>query len=128
MLKMLTFILAIITAILIGVAASLQKAGLNKLGRVRFRGFNKKSIKGLAKQLLKARLWIFGLLISIIPGLLYMWLLSVEDVSVINPLISLSLVVILFNGYFFLKERLNIKQLIGAVGLIIGAVLMGLAA
>jgi drug/metabolite transporter (DMT)-like permease len=115
-------ILAVIAAVLTGTAMSLQKAGLNKLGKV------KKINLRLVKKLIKNKLWMTGLIISGIPVVLFTWLLSFEEVSVINPLMSLSLLVILFNGYFFLKEKLTTKQLIGAVSLIIGSVIMGFTA
>ena len=109
---MITIILALITAILTGAAITLQKAGLNKTKKT--------------KDLIKNKTWIIGIILSGVPAILYTWLLSVEEVSIITPLVSLSLAVILFNGYYFLNEKLTRKQLIGAACLITGSIIMGL--
>jgi drug/metabolite transporter (DMT)-like permease len=99
-------ILAIFSGILVGVSIFLQKMGSN-------------DSSSLVKQLISPK-WILGVGIAIVSFVFYLWALSMERISLVQPIINISLIVLIFLEYFIMKIKLNIHSKIAIILFFIG--------
>ena len=74
-------------------------------------------------ELLKNKYVYIGGILYVISALLNIYILRYLDYSVVLPLTSITYIWTLFISYLFLKEKINIKKVIGIL-LIIGGVFL----
>ena len=76
---------------------------------------------------ISSKSWIFLILSGLCTGLswlCYYKALQLGDVSKVVPIDKLSIVITIFFSYFFLKEKLSVRSLIGFIGIIVGTLLL----
>jgi uncharacterized membrane protein len=112
--------LAIITAILYGIGAILQKKGISKISE----GFsiNLKNIKKMLKEVLN-KYFISGLILSFFGGLFFLASVSLGEISTIVPVINLNLVIVYILGTYYLKEKYKVMEWLG-IGLIFFSIIV----
>ena len=74
--------------------------------------------------LLKNKYVYIGGTLYVISALLNIYVLKYLDYSVVLPLTSITYIWTLFISYFFLKEKINIKKIIGIILIVFGAFLI----
>ena len=114
---MLNFAL-IISSIVIGAAGQiLLKIGVNKLG-----GFNINA-SGV-RSMLKSYYILTGLLLFGISFLLWVKVLTKNDLSYVYPMMSLSYIIILIASRFLFNEPITVNKVIGISAIITGVYLL----
>lgn len=71
--------------------------------------------------------WLFILFSGITTGLSWLcYYKALQDgqASIVVPIDKLSIVITIFFSYFFLKEKLSVRSLIGFIGIIVGTLLL----
>ena len=71
--------------------------------------------------------WLFILFSGITTGLSWLcYYKALQDgqTSIVVPIDKLSIVITIFFSYFFLKEKLSVRSLIGFIGIIVGTLLL----
>jgi transporter family protein len=84
---------------------------------------------GFSGLAISSRSWLFLILSALATGiswLLYFYALKVGPVTVVASLDKLSLAVAIILAFFFLRERPSHGQWVGAVFMVIGAILMAI--
>ena len=107
---MLGMIVALIAAMLIGIGIPLQRVGLKNM---KF---------GLG--LLRSKYWVLGSIICAVAFLVYYISLSMEKLSIIQPLINTSIMFTVIFGYLFLKEKSNKTELLLIIMIFVGVILL----
>ena len=107
---MLEIIIALVAAVLVGLGLSFQRIGLKK---------NKFSLR-----MLKSKNWMFGSALATIAFILYYYALGIGKLSIIQPIINISIVFAAVFGYFFLKEKSSSKELLLILIIFLGVVLI----
>jgi len=109
---MLGVFLTIIAAVLIGIGTFLQKIGLKKVRKW--------------KDIIKSYKWILGYLIFIPAFFLYVLALKYERLSVIQPLMSFSIIFLVIVETIFLKEKIKVSEIFALILFFIGVLLVGM--
>ena len=107
---MLGIVLALVAAVLIGIGISFQRIGL-------------KGTK-FSLRLLRSKYWVIGNSIAVLAFLIYYFALTVEKLSIIQPLINTSIVFTVIFGYLFLREKSNKTELLLLLIIFFGVVLL----
>src|SRR3989338_4973586 len=107
--------LAVVAATLFGISVSLQKYGLKSL--------KKFSLKGMATN----KKWIVSMVIGVVGILLYLVALNLADISVVQPLTALTLVIPVIAGVAFFKEKIGGMEWALLALVIIGVVLVSVS-
>jgi uncharacterized membrane protein len=107
-------ITAIFIAFLFGLCAFFQKIGLKEIKEF--------SIKGM----LKSRKWLIGILIGGIGALLYLYAIQKIEITLLQPILNLSLIFPVVFGKLILKEEITKKELVGIIIIVIGVLIIGL--
>ena len=89
---MLGVVLALLAAGCYGISASIQKSSMDD-----FESFD-------VKKFLQQKLWLFSILIGAVGMILYLVSLTMENLTTVQPLLSVSLVIPIIAGVFFFKE------------------------
>lgn len=122
-------ILAIITAVLYGVGIVFQKKGISKIPKNLqiLKGFsiNLRNLKILIKKVLN-KYFLFGIVITFIGGLFYFTSISLGEISVVIPILNLSLVVVYGLGVIYLKEKLTLAEWFGIGVIFFGVIVLSL--
>ena len=90
---MLGILLPILAAIFFGSSTALQKYCLNDLKKFSLR------------ELVKRRMWLASLLLGFIGILLYVSAMKYGSISLVQPLLSISILIPVFVGWFWFGEK-----------------------
>ena len=112
--KIAGILIAILVALLFGLCAFFQKVGLKEISEF--------SIKGM----LKSKKWLIGILIGGIGALLYLYAIQKVEITILQPILNLSLVFPVILGRLILKEEITKKELVGIIIILIGVLIIGL--
>ena len=102
-------LLALLAAFCFGLAVSMQKYSMKRMGIF--------SVKGLIKN----QDWLHAMIVGFIGLVLFALSLSVTDLSTVQPLASAYILIPILMGTFVFKENLGVKK-----WLLIGVLLMGM--
>lgn len=89
-----------------------------------FAGYNLKkasAAKGLKKLLLSRNFYIGGLL-YFLSALMNIYILKYLEYSVVLPLTSITYIWTLLISFYFLREKISIKKVVGLSAIILGAI------
>jgi len=111
---MLDILLAVLAAVLFGISVILQKYSMKKMKKFE------------VKALVKNKKWLFALFIGILGVLAYISAMSVGDISTVQPILSLSLIIPVIFGFFWFKEEVVISRWFFIVLLLVGVILLSL--
>lgn len=87
--------LSIIASVLFGISIVLQKCGLRGIKKFSFKSF------------LGNKMWASGVAIGILGILAYLAALSVADLSTVQPVTALTLIIPVVSGVFLFKEKVG---------------------
>ena len=108
-------VLALVASVCFGISVALQKYGLKSMKKFSFAA------------MVKNKRWIFALVIGIVGILLYLVALNLADLSLVQPLTSLTIIIPVIAGVAFFKEKIGgIKWALLAL-VIIGVVLISIS-
>lgn len=112
-----------------GIGSFFYKKGLAKITDpdIKFTTFNKKNLKFFF-QLLLNPIWVLGLICLGIDFVIYQFALRNYEVSVVKPLVNLNLIFVLFFGIIILHEKIKLKEWLGLVLVVVGAIFISLNA
>lgn len=103
-----------ISAFLISLGIVIEKKALGKLKKFKF------------IDVLKKPFWNLGFLLTVAGGFMYLWALSLTEITIVQPLMNLTIPFVAIIGFFSLKEKLTKYELIGMAFLFVGAILLSL--
>lgn len=104
-------ILAVISAVLFGISLAMQKYAVGAM--------KKFSIGAMAKN----KTWLIALLVGVAGILVYLVALNMADLSAVQPLTSLSVVIPILIGVALFKEKMEVKKWLFALILLAGIVI-----
>ena len=111
-----------------GVGAALQKHGVSKrLPRLSFATL-RDDWRGVLRGFGSNWTWWLGVLTSLTGGLFLILALAHGEISVVQPLVNLNILVAILAGVLFLGERLSVVEWAGALAMVGGAVLLSVGA
>jgi drug/metabolite transporter (DMT)-like permease len=111
-----------------GVGAALQKHGVSKrLPRLSFATL-RDDWRGVLRGFASNWTWWLGVLTSLTGGLFLILALAHGEISVVQPLVNLNILVAILAGVLFLGERLSPVEWAGALAMVGGAVLLSVGA
>ena len=106
--------LSILAAACFGISIAIQKYSLSSMKNFSF------------KQMVEDKKWILAFLIGIVGIIIYLAALNLEEISTVQPLTSLSIVIPIIAGVAFFKERLEVKKWLFLVLVLAGIVLVSI--
>jgi uncharacterized membrane protein len=116
-------VLALVVAVCWGFGNVFQKQGMT----VSFPKISLRSVFGqigtIIKTLLTNWLWMLGTLMMLAGALIYVWAMSMGDVTVVQPILCLTVVVSAVVGVVWLKEKVSILEWTG-IGVVLAGVIM----
>lgn len=104
--------LTIIAAILIGIGVFLQKISLGKIS--------------VWKDIFKSYKWVLGYLICIFSFFLYLLALKYERLSIVQPLVNFSIIILIMLEAIFLKEKIKGREIFVLILFFTGILLIGM--
>jgi transporter family protein len=106
-----------------GIGSLCYKKGLNIIDSesIDLLSFSRNNVKGFF-QLLRTPIWVLGLIFLITDFFIYQLALSIFEISVVKPLVNLNLIFVLFFGVVVMKEKVKIREWIGILFIVLGAV------
>jgi len=110
---MLGAILSVLAALLFGISSTIQKYSLKRM-----RTF---SISRLARD----RVWVISIVIGIVGILFYIAALGVETISIVQPLLAISIIIPVVCGWLFFGENIGTKW-VHIIIILLGVVLLSL--
>lgn len=124
-------LLTVLAAFLYGISAVLQKKGIEKISGykniwVKGHSIDWKALKDLIKELLH-RHFIAGLVLGLFGFLAYIEAMSMGEISVIQPLINISIVVTWILGILYLKEKIYGKDWLSLFLIFFGVVMLSVS-
>ncbi len=121
-------LLAIISSILYGIGLVIQKKGVEKISGLKLlKNFSIKNLKKLIRKLLNKKL-LSGVIIGGIGTLFYWKAISIGELSILQPLTNINVIVVWIFGWVYLKERIRSKEWIGLILIFVGAVTLSVSA
>ncbi len=110
-----------------GLGSVCYKLGLQKVDmkKVDFLHWNKENVKGFF-QIISTPIWIVGAVLVGIDFVIYQYALKSYEVSVVKPLVNLSLIFVLGFGLKILQEKISGLEYLGLGFIITGAILITL--
>jgi transporter family protein len=72
-------------------------------------------------------LWVGGIVISLLGGLFFVQAVAMGDLSVVTPLVNMTMVFAVLLGVAFLRERMEAAEWAGMALMIVGAVVISLS-
>ena len=112
---MINILIGIVSILFLTVGQTLLKLTMNKTGGL--------SISNLYYDFIKIflhPLFIAGIAMYFVSGLLWLYILSKMEFSVVFPLVSLSYVFALFIGYYIFNESISLNKCFGIIFILIG--------
>lgn len=109
---MLGIVFALISAVCYGLMSAIQKYCLSSLKKFSL------------KKLVKNKFWLFSILVGFIGMLFYLLALRFAQLTIVQPLLSISLIIPVLIGYFSFKEK-NVSW-ISIILILIGVILVSL--
>ncbi len=94
---MLGLFLSVFAALCFGLTAILQKYCMGDMSKFSFR------------KLMKNELWMLSVLIALIGLFSYLTALKYEPLSLVQPMLSISIVIPVLFGWFFFKEKIGTR-------------------
>jgi multidrug transporter EmrE-like cation transporter len=80
------------------------------------------------KNFAKNKLWLLGFILATLSWYVYLPALAFADISLLSPLMGVGLIILVFFSYFYLKEKITIKEIVGMIFIIIGIIILGVTA
>lgn len=108
-------LLSVVASILFGLSIVLQKYGLRTIKKFTLKNF------------LFKKIWVPGILVGIAGIVVYLLALSVADLSTVQPVTALTLVIPVVAGVFLFKERVGRFEWMLLCLVIIGIILVSLS-
>ena len=108
-------ILAVASSILFGISILLQHHGLQSMKKFSFK-----------KMLMNPR-WIASMVVGVVGIGLYVFALKIADISTVQPVTSLNMVVTILGGVLFFKEKIGGRQWLMLLLVIVGIVLVSVS-
>jgi drug/metabolite transporter (DMT)-like permease len=105
-------VLALVTAICFGLSTAVQKYALSKM--------KKFSIKGM----LKNKRWLSSLIVGAVGIAAYLFAMRLTDLSVVQSIVSVALIIPMIVGFAFFKERLVVYEWVSIILILIGVFLV----
>ncbi len=105
------FFLSIVAAMLFGITTAIQKYRLNDM-----RGFS-------IAVLLKDRAWLSSILVGLAGILVYLGALTFASITVVQPMIAVSMLIPVLAGWIFFGESIGTKW-IHIIFIIVGVMLL----
>jgi drug/metabolite transporter (DMT)-like permease len=109
---MLGIILAIIAAILFGISTGIQKYSLERISAFSIR------------KILMNKKWLSSLLVGAVGILFYLVAMRVAELSVVQSVISLTLIVQVLIGFIFFREKMVKIEWLAVIVVIAGVLLI----
>lgn len=117
------YFLAIIAALCFGIGAVLQKRGVEKIS-IKSTWEILKNLKFLIKQILN-RYFLLGSLIAFF-GVLVSWrALSIGELSIVQPLLNLNIIVVWLLGILYLHEKIQFREWVALIIIFLGVFALG---
>lgn len=121
-------LLAIVSSILYGIGLVIQKKGIEKISGLKLlKNFSIKNLKKLIRKLLNKKL-LSGVIIGGIGTLFYWKAISIGELSILQPLTNINVIVVWIFGWVYLKERIRSREWIGLLLIFVGAVTLSVSA
>ena len=108
---MLGALLSILAALLFGTSTAIQKYRIRKI--------RKFSVRRLSRD----RTWLFSVLVAVFGIVLYMVALSYESITLVQPLMSTSILIPVLAGWVFFDEKIGTKW-IHIIFIFVGVILL----
>lgn len=106
-------LLALISTILFNLAPLLEKQALDKMKKIQ-----KGNLIKSFTILIKNKLWVLGILLTVVGGIPYFLALQIAGITVVQPILNFGFIVLVISAYKFLGEKLdNLSKI--AIGLMI---------
>lgn len=121
-------LLTIFAAFFYGVSVALQKKGIGRISGKKIRLFKKYSVNWKIVKKLLNKYFLFGIGIGFVGTLMWLKAMSIGEISVIQSLLNLSIVVTWIVGIVYLKERLNSKEWFAVLLIFAGAIILSVIA
>jgi uncharacterized membrane protein len=123
-------LLTIFAAFFYGISIVFQRRGLRGIPEYKILSGYKINFSAIKKSIKKIlnRYFVFGILIGSVGSLLYLKAMSTGEVSIIQPLTYLSVIVTWILGSFYLKEKLHLREWISIFLILIGAMILSVIA
>jgi uncharacterized membrane protein len=102
-------LLALVSGIIVGVSVFLQKLGVDESN-------------DLFSQI-KSFKWLLGAVLAGCSFIIYLWAVSLDRISLIQPIMNISLIVILFLEYAIMKIEFHKYSIIAIILFFIGIIL-----
>ncbi|MCH9697748.1 MAG: EamA family transporter [Gammaproteobacteria bacterium] len=118
-------LLVFFCSFLYGLSAVLCKIGLQHKRDTNLPAY---SISTIVLFLIKNKIWLLGIVISMIANVTIIQIQSFIDVSVVYPILNFSYIFVLLLGVFFLNESLNTWQYYGVLTVVSGTLIILLIA
>jgi drug/metabolite transporter (DMT)-like permease len=113
-------ILLMVVSTLIGSVGSL----LLKKGSARFNMDIRKGVIKTIRNILNNYFVITGAVLYVVSAGFFIYLLRLEDLSMLYPMSSLSYVFVTILSVYFLKEKMNHYKILGVIAIIAGVVMV----
>lgn len=117
-----------LTCLCFGAGAAMQKHGMAT-------AFPKLTLKTVISQfglvlktVLTNWIWVVGVLINLCGGLFYLLAVGNGDITIVQPLINLNIVVAMLIGVVVLKEKISTNEWLGVLIMVGGAIVLGFTA
>jgi len=121
-------LLTIVSSILYGIGLVIQKKGIEKISGLKLlKNFSIKNMKKLIRELLNKKL-LTGVIIGGIGTLFYWKAISIGELSILQPLTNINIIVVWIFGWVYLKERIRSREWIGLLLIFVGAVVLSVSA
>jgi drug/metabolite transporter (DMT)-like permease len=109
-----------------GVGTTMMKHGMaSEFPKVSLATFLKEW-KSILFAILKNKVWVFGVIINITGGLFNVMALASGEITLVQPLVNLNIVITVLAGVLILKERISRLEISGVMVVILGAILLGM--
>lgn len=82
----------------------------------------------IVEAILRNKIWTAGALINLAGGVFQILALSRGDITLVQPLVNMNIVLTVGAGVFLMGERVSRREAAGVVVVVLGAVLLGLSA
>ncbi|MCP4576171.1 MAG: EamA family transporter [Deltaproteobacteria bacterium] len=115
--------LAMVGAVCMNFGFILQKKGVHYLPKLQLKGFKLRSVGSF----FTSKMWVMGLVCTVVGWGLYLIALSKGPVSIIQPSFAFGLVVLAVIAFFYLKEHIKGKDVAGIMMIVFGIILLGLS-
>lgn len=110
--------LVLLNALLAQIGQALLKSGMNKIGFIRIRDL--KHIKTILLNILRSWQVMVGLVLFVSAIIVYMFVIARDELSFVQPLTSVSYIMILIISRVYFKEAITLNRILGVFVILIG--------